>query len=812
MDKKSSKPSGAHFRKKRKEEEEKRAKDTGALLKYFGAPSATATAQDEQPSTSSATYVDPEDEDPIASTSEMPGAKPPEEEPLPTDPGNWPSAITDSIRIQLVSKGPRKVAPDFVFPRNEGDGRSCHHQYFKKTLVSGEKMPRSWLVYSEKNNSLFCFCCKLFSKRNMKLTSSGLTDWKHASSYLTSHDNSPEHHNSMKAWKELVVRIKKGETIDKQEMALQQAEKIRWRAVLARLIAIIQSLAIRNLALRGHTETLFSPSNGNFLKEVELMARFDPIMQEHINRVQKGTYSHTSYLGHHVQNELINLLSSKITSTIVDDIKLAKFFSIILDCTPDISHTEQLSVVIRIVSLQEKPHIEEYFMGFLETDESTGKHLTSMILNRLEELKIPFEDCRGQSYDNGANMRGKNKGIQARLLELNPRALFVPCGAHTLNLVVADAAKGSIHATSYFGILQKLYNLFSASTQRWAILKKHANITLKMWSETRWESKINSVEPLRYQASAVREALIEVRDHTKDSVIKIEAQSLSEEVGSYRFSICTVVWYDILNQIHQVSKLMQSPNMHVDVAVNLLKNTERVLHNYRATGFSAAQMSAKDMCEDMNIEAVLQQKRLRSTKRHFSYESFDEPLSDALKKLEVTFFNVVVDAAVSSIQERFITLENVGEKFGVLTHFPNLSNDELTEQCKALSTTLLFQDQADMNARELAQEIKNLPDLPSKSMTSFELLNFVHDNDLSEIYPNLWTALRIAVTLPVTVASAERSFSKLKLIKTYLRSTMAQERLTGLAIISINHAIADQISYDDIIEDFASRKSRKSQI
>ncbi|XP_039613975.1 zinc finger MYM-type protein 1-like [Polypterus senegalus] len=265
-----------------------------------------------------------------------------------------------------------------------------------------------------------------------------------------------------------------------------------------------------------------------------------------------------------------------------------------------------------------------------------------MILNRLEELKIPFEDCRGQSYDNGANMSRKNKGVQARLLEPNPRGLFVSCVGHALNLVVADAAKGSVDATSYFGILQKLYNLFSVSTQRWASLKKHANITLKMWSETRWESKSNSVEPLRYQASAVREALIEVRHHTKDSVIKIEAQSMSEEVRSYRFSICTVVWYDILNQTHHVSKLMQSPNMHVDVEVNLLKKTERGLLNYRATGFASAQMSAKDMCEDMNVEAVLQQKRLRSTKRHFSYELFDEPLSDALKKLEVTFLMLLL--------------------------------------------------------------------------------------------------------------------------------------------------------------------------
>ena len=91
----------------------------------------------------------------------------------------------------------------------------------------------------------------------------------------------------MKMWKELVVRMRKGETIEKQEMTLLEAEKLRWKVVLTRLTAIVHSLTVRNLALRQHTEKLFLPSNGNFFKEVELMAKFDPIMQEHITR-KKG--------------------------------------------------------------------------------------------------------------------------------------------------------------------------------------------------------------------------------------------------------------------------------------------------------------------------------------------------------------------------------------------------------------------------------------------------------------------------------------------------------------------------------------------
>ena len=225
-------------------------------------------------------------------------------------------------------------------------------------------------------------------------------------------------------------------------------------------------MAERNLALRGAADTLYSQNSGNFLQEVELLAKFDPVMRQHVSQIESGMNSHTTYLGKRIQNEVITCISDKMTEEMVAEIKKSKYYAIILDCTPDLSHLEQMSVVIRIVKLEETPEIKEHFLGFLVAPESTGYGLSNLILSRLKELNIPFSDCRGQSYDNGANMKGKNKGVQARLLEKNPRALYVPCGAHTLNLVVADAAKNSVDATSYFGNVQKIYNLFSAAVQR----------------------------------------------------------------------------------------------------------------------------------------------------------------------------------------------------------------------------------------------------------------------------------------------------------------------------------------------------------
>lgn len=118
---------------------------------------------------------------------------------------------------------------------------------------------------------------------------------------------------------------------------------------------------------------------------------------------------------------------------------------------------------------------------------------------------------------------------------------------------------------------------------------------------------------------------------------------------------------------------------------------------------------------------------------------------------------------------------------------------------------------SDIDGHLLCDELISLKNLlpNNNNITPIYVLNFIKQHNIQELYPNVWIAFRILVTIPVTVASGERSFSKLKLIKTYLRSTVSQTRLTNLATLSIENEIAENLDFADLIRVFADKKARK---
>ncbi|XP_048008983.1 fasciculation and elongation protein zeta-2 isoform X2 [Megalobrama amblycephala] len=125
-------------------------------------PSETQTTEtrDTQPeasegttnTTCSATTLPPADTSPSA-IPDIQGA--------PIDPADWPAR---KVRTELVSRGPYQTSPDFTFPKRD-DGRSCHYNHFYRKLVNGEKIKRSWLVYSRKKILCIAFAASSFHRK-----------------------------------------------------------------------------------------------------------------------------------------------------------------------------------------------------------------------------------------------------------------------------------------------------------------------------------------------------------------------------------------------------------------------------------------------------------------------------------------------------------------------------------------------------------------------------------------------------------------------------------------------------------------------
>ncbi|XP_021985488.1 zinc finger MYM-type protein 1-like [Helianthus annuus] len=605
---------------------------------------------------------------------------------------------------------------------------------YTRILSNRETCDREWPVYSKKLDKLYCFCCKVFRTGHPKggLDDEGYNDWRHASGRLKEHEVGLEHFKNMNEWFELRQRLKCKETIDKVAYEQFRKEKDYWKQVILRIVALVKFLAKYGLAFRGSNEKLYQKGNGNLLGLVEMLEEFDPIMKEHVRRVLNEE-CHVHFLSHNIQNELIQLLGDKVRTEIIKKVKQAKYYSIILDCTPDTSHQEQMSIIVRYVNFNSSSvTIEESFLGFLVVDDTTGLGLFEVTCKELESLDFDIGDMCGQGYDNRANMRGKNKGVQTRFLEKNPRDFYSACGCHSLNLALCDMANTITKSKEFFGTIQRLYTIFAHSINRWQILKDNVKgLTLKSLSTTRWESRIDSIKPIRTQLRDVRKALREVRGTDRDAKI-IKAKSLEEyELGDFEFLAQIVNWFELLSKVNVVSKRLQAKDVVLDVAID------------------EALDEAREIANEIGVNAEFRQKRVIYRKKQFDESSSVE---------EVTF----------SPEEDF--------------RLKTLDEAKLKECCYRLEDALKYEGEFDIDAKEFTT------------------------------YPYAINAYKVLLTIPVTVASAERSFSKLKLLKTYLRSTMSQERLNRLATISIESEILDTMDYKELIESFASKNARRTTL
>uniref|UniRef100_A0A0L8GYV2 Uncharacterized protein n=1 Tax=Octopus bimaculoides TaxID=37653 RepID=A0A0L8GYV2_OCTBM len=117
--------------------------------------------------------------------------------------------------------------------------------------------------------------------------------------------------------------------------------------VLKRVVAVIKFLSERGLAFRGDEEKWGSPDNGNFMGAIEPVAEFDPFLHEHLEKC-KNEKVNITYLSKSVYEEFIEIMGKHVKDEVVNQINNldAKYYSIIVDSTPDITHVDQLVIVV----------------------------------------------------------------------------------------------------------------------------------------------------------------------------------------------------------------------------------------------------------------------------------------------------------------------------------------------------------------------------------------------------------------------------------------------------------------------------------
>lgn len=734
---------------------------------------------------------------------------------LSFDVGNFQNLYISTSEIEkIVRFGPEKNPKKF--PK---DAFGCRFpiNLLKITLPNGDELLRDWFFWSRKKEAFYCFPCRLFCKlpesqrSSMSMPNGYKPDkgWKKLYDRLGMHENSTNHKSCYIQWRALEKRLKNSSTVHVLLTEQIKNEAKRWRQLLAIFFDVTLFLAERGLAFRGKNALIGDPHNGNYLGILELISHYHPLLEEHLVKVKESQSLkkrlQVHYLSPEIQNEFLQTCASQVTLAILNERASAKYYSIIVDATPDSAHVEQTTFILRFVWLNEKNQYEihERFLEFSDCNGKTGEDIANLIKSTLEKHGIPLADCRGQGYDNGSNMSGRYKGAQSLILKENPLAIFSPCACHTLNLCGNDAAECCSEAVTFFGVVQKIYNIFSKSTQRWEILLMHTSSSLHSMCETRWSSRTEAIKPFVGHNLALRNAIEEVETMTLKAETRADLAGVKKYLQSFEGLVMASIWFKILTSINQRTVVLQARNATIDVEVSNLKSLLEDLQFLR-DNWDKILNECKTVAKNINIKPFFNEKRKRVKMVTGDLQGNPE------NNFKINVFFKIIDNVMCNMAVRFESIKAIEERFNFLWNYLNLSNEDLKE--KAEKFCKLYVKDVSLNLVDEVEHLKKIhkDNIGEKSAKPFELLNLILELGMVTIFPNICTGLRIFVTLPVTVAEGERSFSALNRIKDIHRSTMCQGRLNSLGILAMEPFLARQLNSGKLIDHFADQKARKA--
>ena len=460
---------------------------------------------------------DESNSDPPTSSSSSPFAQ--------KDIGNFyrqASSLSDQMKYDLLCNV-WKPGSDFKFPANSSRRR---FQYSWLQLYP-------WLAYSHTLDGAFCINCVLFggeyihnaSKLNF-LFKEPFKNWSKAIQKFNGHVvNSPIHKTAtlrLTHFRRTMENEAASVDVQLSHMLSEQISKNREK--LKPIIEAILLCARQCIALRGHRDDaklyeVDSNNPGNLQAIISYLARNgnNVHFQDHLlNAPRNATYRSKT-----TQNELLRLCGDSVLKSLTEEIRDAKYFSVLADEAADVSKIEQMSVVVRFVD--KESNIREEFLGFTQCSEGlSGEAVAKTIKQALEDFGLDIENCRGQGYDGAGNMAGKCSGAAVNIQREYPKALYVHCRSHVLNLCVASACKIQmvknmmIHVrvvSEFFNVHPKRFALLCEKINSLLPESKHNNLIDVC--RTRWVARIDGLDIFIELFEPIVQSLADVKDNVQ---------------------------------------------------------------------------------------------------------------------------------------------------------------------------------------------------------------------------------------------------------------------------------------------------------
>lgn len=658
-------------------------------------------------------------------------------------------------------------------------------------------MEFKWLHVAKNCDGVSCFYCTrylhicpdkvLASKMETAFTGRGFKNWKKALDKFREHERSEAHSQALLSYSQLKNPIERQLSTFKMQQQRTACE------CLMIIIRTLRYLVRQGLAIRGHAE-----DDGNFMVLLKERSEDIPALKAWLKHEQgKPIFTHPD-----IQNEIIQILGNEVLASVLENIKSSTplVFSVICDGTRDITGDEQESICLRWCDGLEPT---ESFLGFYKTQSTTGKAIASIISDSLLRLGLPLSCLRGQAYDGAGNMKGSKKGAQSIIIDNQPLAEYVHCVAHCCNLIMkkccdaSSVVKNAMDWANQLGIMfgrAKVKPVFIHLCEE-AARAPVGNISkIKPLCPTRWIYRKAQVEEIVKKYNIILDTLRELSEDNYDG-----SSGLLHCFSNGLTYLGFVLAKDVIDLLELLNKSFQGRKKTLSGTVRSVQTVLDSLSNLRGEDkFTTIFNSCCDKIDELGLEPLALPRTVRPPKRfcgpgkQHEWNSCEEYFrQEYYKVIETAMMGLQEGVIEQSGVQKIVMLENVlitGENTELLNPYPEVDPEALKLEIKLFlkNNSISCLSDAVTAFKEMVPEVRNL-------------------------FRNVECLVKLLLVSPASSCEAERSFSALRRLKSYLRTTMSQPRLNQVALCYVHKERLDKVDIRKVAQLFVSRKDyRKS--